>query len=56
MHAYIYVCMYVCLYVHTCYILIIPPIPSSRCKHFVFLRPFFFTFASLFFSPTSQES
>ena len=26
-------------YVHTCYVLTKPPIPSSRCKDFVFLRP-----------------
>ena len=37
MHAYMYVCMYV--YVHKCYVLTNPPIPSSRCKCFVFLRP-----------------
>jgi hypothetical protein len=44
-HMYVYVCMYVCIcmcicmYVYTCYVLTKPPIPSSRCKHFVFLRP-----------------
>ncbi len=48
MHVYTYVCMYVyascvCI-IHTCYVLIDPPIPSSRCKHFVFLRPIFFYF------------
>jgi hypothetical protein len=32
-----YVCMYVCI--HTCYVLTNPPIPCSRCKCFVFLRP-----------------
>jgi hypothetical protein len=31
--------MYVCVYVYTCYVLTKPPIPSSRCKCFVFLRP-----------------
>ena len=31
-------------YVHTCYVLVNPPIPSSPCKHLVFLRPFFFYF------------
>ncbi len=40
----VYVCMRVCLYVyiiriHTCYVLTKPPIPSSRCKCFVVLRP-----------------
>jgi hypothetical protein len=34
-----YVCMCVYTYVHTCYVLTNPPIPSSRCKCFVFLRP-----------------
>ena len=42
-----YVCMCVCVYVYTyvyayvytCCVLINPPIPSSRCKHFVNLRP-----------------
>ena len=37
-----YACMCVCIYVHTCSVLTNPPIPSSRCKHFVFLRPIFF--------------
>jgi hypothetical protein len=32
-------CMKLCMYVHTCYVLTKPPIPSSRCKCFVFLRP-----------------
>jgi hypothetical protein len=27
------------LYIDTCYVLTNPPIPSSRCKCFVFLRP-----------------
>ena len=39
---YIYImCMYVYTYVHvhTCYVLTHPPIPSSRCNHFVVLRP-----------------
>jgi hypothetical protein len=31
--------MYVYTNVHTCYVLTKPPIPSSRCKHYVFLRP-----------------
>ena len=49
MYVCVYVCTYVCihrpiqnspcLYVHTCYILTNPHILSSRCKHFVFLRP-----------------
>jgi hypothetical protein len=45
MYAYIYVCVCVCVcvclytYVHTCYVLTNPPIPSSRCKYFVVLRP-----------------
>jgi hypothetical protein len=30
---------YVCMYIHTCYVLTNPPIPSSRCKYFVVLRP-----------------
>ena len=34
------ICMYV---VHTYYVLTNPPIPSSRSKHFIFLRPNFFT-------------
>ena len=36
-----YVCIhaYVCMYIHTCCVLTKPPIPSSRCKCFVFLRP-----------------
>jgi hypothetical protein len=34
-----YLCMYIHTYVHTCYVLTNPPIPSSRCKCFVFLRP-----------------
>jgi hypothetical protein len=34
------ICIYVLhTYVHTCYVLTNPPIPSSRCKCFVFLRP-----------------
>ena len=33
------VCMDVRMYVYTCYVLTSPPIPSSRCKHFVGLRP-----------------
>jgi len=37
------VCLYVCMYIHTyirmCYVLTNPPIPSSRCKDFVVLRP-----------------
>ena len=37
--AYIHVCMYIHTYVHTCYVLTNPPIPSSHCKHFVFLSP-----------------
>ena len=28
-----------CMYVHTCCVLTNTPIPSSRCKHFVILRP-----------------
>jgi hypothetical protein len=30
--------IYMCMYVHTCYVLTISPIPSSRCKRFVVLR------------------
>jgi hypothetical protein len=47
-HIHTYVCMYVRMYghvrmyVHTCCVIINPPIPSSRFKHFVFLRPIFF--------------
>ncbi len=29
----------ICMYVYTCYGPINPPISSSRCKHFVILRP-----------------
>jgi len=36
---YVYICMYVYTYVHTYYVLTNPPIPSSRCKCFVVLRP-----------------
>jgi hypothetical protein len=36
---YIYTCMYVYTYVHTCCVLTNTPIPSSRCNHFVVLRP-----------------
>jgi hypothetical protein len=40
MHACMFVCMYVCMYyIRTCYVLTKPPIPSSRCKHYVILRP-----------------
>ena len=36
-----YICMYACMYM---FVLPNPPIPSSRSKHFLFLRPnFFFT-------------
>ncbi len=31
--------IHVCIYVYTCYVLTNPPIPSSRCNHFVVLRP-----------------
>ena len=33
--------MYACIHTHvyTCYVLSNPPIPSSRCKYFVVLRP-----------------
>jgi hypothetical protein len=31
-----YIHTYVCMYVHTCYVL---TNPSSRCKYFVVLRP-----------------
>ena len=34
-----YACMYGCMYVYTCCVLTNPPIPSSRCNHFVVLRP-----------------
>jgi len=33
------VCVCVCMYVHTYCVLTNPPIPSSRCKYFVVLRP-----------------
>ncbi len=44
-NVYMYVC-YVCIIrtVHTCCVLTNPPIPSSRCKHFVVLRPNIFSF------------
>ena len=39
MYIRMYVCMYVCMYVYICCVLTKPPIPSSRCEHFVNLRP-----------------
>ena len=44
LYVYTYVCRYACLhvcitYVYTRYVLTNAPIPSSRCKHFVNLRP-----------------
>jgi hypothetical protein len=38
-HMYMYMYMYMCMYLHTCYVLTNPPIPSSRCKHYMFWRP-----------------
>jgi hypothetical protein len=39
-HGEAYACIHVGnMHVHTCYVLTNPPIPSSRCKCFVFLRP-----------------
>jgi hypothetical protein len=38
----IHIGMYVCIirmYIRTCYVLTNPPIPSSRSKYFVVLRP-----------------
>jgi hypothetical protein len=43
-YMHIYVCMYVYTYIHTCYVLNNPPIPSSRCKCFVFCVLFKFCF------------
>jgi hypothetical protein len=48
MYVCVCVCMYVCMYIrmhlHTGYVQTNPPIPSSRCKHFVFLCPNFLYF------------
>ena len=51
MYVCVHVCMCVCVcvciytYVRTCYVLTNPSIPSSRSKHFIFLRPNFFYIA-----------
>ena len=44
--------MYIRMHLHTGYVQTNPPIPSSRCKHFVFLRPNLFYF--MFFYITRE--
>jgi hypothetical protein len=36
------ICVSICMYVHTCYVLTNPPIPSSPCDHIINLSPNFF--------------